>query len=84
MMLLDTAATQGEGMANESKKESARFPLRLPPELDTEVRKLARGDGKHPPAGINDTILFLIREGLKAIGKETEPGPWVPELLQAA
>lgn len=68
-------------MADKSKKDSTRFPLRLPPELDTEVRELAQGDGKRPPAGINDTILFLIREGLKAIKSEKEPGQLLAALM---
>lgn len=55
------------------KKASERFPLRLTEELDTEVRALAKGDGKRPPANINDTLLFLIREGLKAV-KENKSG----------
>ena len=52
-------------MDGKTKKTSARFPLRLPDDIDAQVRDLARGDGKRPPAGINETILFLIQEGLK-------------------
>lgn len=56
-------------------KKAGRFPLRLPGELDEEIRKLAQGNGTRPPAGINDTILFLLKEGLKAVKKDKEPGP---------
>lgn len=63
------------------KKSSERFPLRLPEEVDKEIRALAKGDGKRPPAGINDTILFLIAEGLKAIKSEKEPGQFLAALL---
>lgn len=63
---------------DKKKKTSERFPLRLPEEVDAEIRALAKGDGKRPPAGINETILFLIREGLKAIKSETDLGNWVP------
>lgn len=65
------------------KKASERFPLRLTEELDAEVRKLAQGDGTRPPAGINDTILFLIREGLKNVKKADASGNWTPELMAA-
>lgn len=68
-------------MDDTPKREGSRFPLRLPPDLDTEVRDLAKGDGKRPPAGINDTILFLIREGLKAIKSEKEPGQLLAALM---
>ena len=60
------------------KKASERFPLRLPEEMDAEIRALAKGDGKRPPAGINDTILFLLREGLKAVKSEKESGNSAP------
>lgn len=65
------------------KKTSERFPLRLPTDLDAEIRKLAQGDGKRPPAGINETILFLLREGLKSVKSETTPGQWEPALMAA-
>jgi hypothetical protein len=71
-------------MDDKMKKTSERFPLRLPVEMDAEIRKLARGDGTHPPAGINETILFLIREGLKSIKSETKPGPLMPAQPAAA
>jgi hypothetical protein len=61
-------------MEDKPQRLSERFPLRLPPDLDAEVRKLARGDGRRPPAGINDTILFLIREGLKKVQADKESG----------
>lgn len=70
-------------MDGKMKKTSERFPLRLPIEMDAEIRKLARGDGSHPPAGINETILFLIREGLKSIKSETKPGQFPPARLEA-
>ena len=75
MTLRDTLVMKGGRTVNKPKKASERFPLRLPEEVDAEVRALAKGDGKRPPAGINDTILFLIQEGLKAIKSEKEPGP---------
>ena len=53
-----------------TKKASERFPLRLPDDVNREIRALAKGDGTRPPAGLNDTILFLIAEGLKARAKE--------------
>ena len=64
-------------MTDKPKKSSTRFPLRLPDEVDAQVRDLARGDGKRPPAGINETILFLIQEGLKAVKKDGSSGPLV-------
>lgn len=62
-------------MEDKPKKSSERFPLRLPGDLDAEIRKMAQGDGRRPPAGINDTILFLLREGLKAVKKDNPSGP---------
>lgn len=70
-------------MDDKPKRASERFPLRLPSDLDEEIRKLARGDGTRPPAGINDTILFLLREGLKSIKQESESGNWEPALMAA-
>jgi len=67
---------------DDEKKPSGRFPLRLPEEINQEVRKLAQGDGKRPPAGLNETILFLIREGLKAV-KEKGQGPMSALLTNA-
>lgn len=75
MMSGNTLVMKGGSTVDKLKKASERFPLRLPEEVDTEIRALAKGDGKRPPAGINDTILFLIQEGLKAIKSEKEPGP---------
>ncbi len=60
-------------MTDGEKRESERFPLRLPPDLNREVRALARGSSTKPPARINDTILFLVRKGLEAIRAEQEP-----------
>lgn len=68
-------------MSDTPKKNSERFPLRLPEEVDAEIRALAKGDGKRPPAGLNDTILFLIQEGLKAIKSEKEPGQFLAALM---
>ena len=65
------------------KKASERFPLRLPEDVDAEIRALAKGDGKRPPAGINDTILFLIAEGLKSLKSEDKPGQWESALIAA-
>ena len=67
-------------MPDKLKKASERFPLRLPEQVDAEIRALAKGDGKRPPAGINDTILFLIQEGLKAMESEKEPGQFLTAL----
>lgn len=69
-------------MEDENKKLS-RFPLRLPPDVDAEVRALARGEGDRPPSGINETIVFLLREALKARKEKREksPGPRVPVRL---
>lgn len=61
-------------MENKTKRASERFPLRLPEDLDAKIRMLARGDGRRPPAGINETILFVLREGLKALESE-QPRP---------
>lgn len=71
------------------KKASERFPLRLPADVDAEIREIAKGDASHPPSTINDTIVYLLREALRARkenqGKaEKEPGRWVPALLVAA
>lgn len=71
------------------KKTSERFPLRLPIDLDAEIREIAKGDETHPPSTINDTIVYLLREALRARKekqgmKETEPGQWEPTLLAAA
>lgn len=68
-------------MPDTPKKNSERFPLRLPEAVDAEIRALAKGDGKRPPAGLNDTILFLIQEGLKAIKSEKEPGQFLAALM---
>jgi hypothetical protein len=73
-------ARKGESVDKKPKKSAGRFPLRLPDDVDAEIRALAQGDGRRPPAGINDTILFLIKEGLKAV-KESKPGQFPPALM---
>jgi hypothetical protein len=63
-----------------------RQTVRFPKEVH-EAIEAARGAPGKPKASFNDTLLYLVREGLKATGqavKETEPGNWVPELLAAA
>jgi hypothetical protein len=72
--------TKGKTVDKKPKKNTGRFPLRVPDDVDAEIRSLAQGDGKRPPAGINDTILFLIREGLKAV-KEGKSGQLPPALM---
>lgn len=74
MMSRDTLVVKGSSTVSKPKKATERFPLRLPEEVDAEIRTLAKGDGTRPPAGLNDTILFLIQEGLKAIKSEKKPG----------
>lgn len=61
-------------MDKQPTKLTGRFPLRLPEDLDAEIRALARGTSNRPPAGINDTIVFLIRKGLKALKAEQASG----------
>jgi hypothetical protein len=77
-------ATKGDGMDDKVREEPARFPLRLPPDLNAAIRKEARGDGKRAPSGINETLVFLIRKGLEALEAERTSGNWEPELLEAA
>lgn len=67
-------------MPPDRKGASERFPLRLPVDLDAEIREIAKGDTTHPPSTINDTIVYLLREALRTRkerqGKtEREPGP---------
>jgi hypothetical protein len=83
-MTLVDVHTKGDPPVDNPKKASERFPLRLPADLDAEIRAIARGDGTNPPSGINDTIVFLLREALKARKekRETEPGNWLPAPLQ--
>jgi hypothetical protein len=71
-------------MDDRIERDKGRFSLRLPPDVAAEVRAFAKGNGTRPPAGINETILFLIQEGLKAVKKEKAPGPWSPALRRAA
>ena len=72
-------------MENKPKKASERFPLRLPADLDAEIRAMAQGDGDRPASGINETIVFLLREALKTrkAKQEDGSGQWLPELLAA-
>ena len=62
--------------------------VRLPPDLHEAVKRFAEGSARRPPASLNAAIVFLLRAGLVAFEKgersEKEPGPWVPELLEAA
>lgn len=72
----------------ERKGANERFPLRLPTDLDAEIREIAKGDATHPPSTINDTIVYLLREALRARKErqskaEKEAGPWMPELMAA-
>lgn len=68
------------------KGASERFPLRLPTDLDAEIREIAKGDAAHPPSTINDTIVYLLREALRVRKERAEksPGPMFPALLHAA
>ena len=59
-------------MTSKPKKSGGRFPLRVPDDLDEEIRALARGNGSRPPAGINDTLVFVLREGLKALKQQEQ------------
>ncbi len=70
MMSGNTLVMKGDSTVSNTKKATERFPLRLPEDVDAEVRALAAGDGKRPSSGINDTILFLIRKGLNATKAE--------------
>lgn len=74
-----------EGQPVDTKKQSTRFPLRLPEDLDAEIRTLAQGKGDRPPSGINDTIVLLLREALKSRREKQEPQPGnrTPVLLAA-
>lgn len=79
---------KGAGEMVDRKKTTERFPLRLPVELDAEIRKIARGDGTGPASTINETIVFLLREALRARKdrqgvSEKEPGQWRPARLAA-
>jgi hypothetical protein len=58
----------------DSTQKPGRFPLRLPDDLDKEIRQLAQGNENRPAAGINDTIVFLIRKGLAAVKESKESG----------
>jgi hypothetical protein len=66
------------------KKITERFPLRLPVDLDKEVREWAQGDGTRPPYSINDALIHLIREGLRVVkasvkGSKQEAKSVVPD-----
>lgn len=55
---------------NEDKKKP-RFPLALPDDLDKDIREYAKGDARRAPNSLNNTIVFVLRAGLKAL-KEAE------------
>lgn len=62
-----------------------RQTVRFPQEVHAAIEAV-RGEPGKPKASFNDTLLYLVREGLKATGhamQETEPGQWVPVLLAA-
>lgn len=72
----------------ERKKGNQRFPLALPPDVDAEVREIARGNEMQFPSKINEVIVQLIREGLTARKarsdkKETDLGNWLPAPMVA-
>lgn len=69
----------------EQSKKSKRFPLALPPDVDETVRSIAAGDGTTPGSSINDTIVFLLREAIRARAsvKSSEKKPGQSALVSA-
>jgi hypothetical protein len=82
---------EGDAM-EEQEKLSERFPLRLTPKMNAEIRALARGGDERPPSGINDMIVQLLAEALQARREkrarleksESDRGNWAPAVLVAA
>lgn len=65
--------------SDEMVRQTVRFPKRIHAAVEA-----ARGEPGKPKASFNDTLLYLVREGLKATGREikgeSEPGNFVPTL----
>jgi hypothetical protein len=62
-------------------RQTVRFPLAL-----WRAIEAARGEPGKPRASFNDTLLYLVREGLKATGQRTDedaPGQYEPSLRAA-
>lgn len=67
---------------DEVVRQTVRFPLAL-----WRAIEAARGEPGKPRASFNDTLLYLVREGLRATGQaegESEPGNFRPKILRAA
>jgi hypothetical protein len=75
-----------EGAMTEDEKSMVRQTARFPRSLWRAIEE-ARGEPGKPRASFNDTLLYLVREGLKATGRpvptEAEPGNWTPALCFA-
>jgi hypothetical protein len=54
------------------KEEAVPLMTRLPRNLHAAVKKFSQGNGKRPKASLNDTIIFLLGQGLKAEGVPLE------------
>ena len=52
-------------------RQTARFPR----DIYDAIARLAAGDAQHPPSSFNKALLFVIRAGLEAIGKQRESPP---------
>lgn len=63
-------------------RQTVRFPKSV-----HEAVEAARGQPGKPRASFNNTLLYLVREGLKATGhtlpEESDEGHWQPALLAA-
>jgi hypothetical protein len=72
-------------MPKQAPSENEPVPLmtRLPKRIHSAVKAFSAGNGKRPRASLNDTIIFLLAEGLAKQGvelpEESTPGNRAPQ-----
>ena len=55
-----------------ANEDTIKMLVRLPADLRQEIERIAQGGQAYPPTSNNAALIFLLRAGLRALGKSPQ------------